>query len=192
MSTSASPVKEVAHKPSPGAPVSDAPAAEMSPVSVHQRVEVPVDAAIADAVDWQRLWLAAQRSAWRSLALIPIGAGIETPRLAAVLAEVGRLHTSGIIVAWDATKVSLSTLKSELSALAESARAAERAIVALPQLTDNPACLEIARATDAVIFCVGLGESKTREAEQVAREVGPGKILGAAVIRRKKGHHGHQ
>lgn len=192
MSTSVAPVKEVAHKPLPDAPVSDAPAAELSPVSVHQRVEVPVDAAIADAVDWQRLWLAAQRSAWRSLALIPIGDGIETPRLAAVLAEVGRLHTSGIIVAWDATKVSLSTLKSELSALAESARAAERAIVALPQLTDNPACLEIARATDAVIFCVGLGESKTLEAEQVAREVGPGKILGAAVIRRKKGHHGHQ
>lgn len=152
----------------------------------HARQVVRVDAGVADSVDWQRLWLAAQRTAWKTLALIPIGEGLATPRLAAALAEVGRRHLGGTVVALDATKVSLSTLRSELSALTESARCAERAIVALPPLLGSPACLEIARAADAALLCIELGSSAAAEAEQILEEVGRLRVIGSVIVRRRK------
>lgn len=157
-----------------------------APAKPHATVTEVVDAHVADSVDWQRLWLATQRSDWCSLALIPIGEGIATPRIAVALAEVGRRHLGGTIVAWDATHVSLKTLKSELSALAESVRSAGRAIVALPPLAGSPACLEIARATDAALLCIGLGGSSIAEAEQIVEDVGRERVLGSVIVRKKK------
>jgi hypothetical protein len=139
-----------------------------------------------ESVDWQRLWLTTLRTPWRSLALVPIGPGIPTLRIAASLAEVGRHHPSGTILAHDATEVSLATLTSELSALCDRARRTDRSVVALPPLLASPAGIALARAVDALILCISLGESTVAEAEQVLAEVGRDRVLGSVIIRERK------
>ncbi len=146
----------------------------------------PAKSRVADAIDWQRLWLAAQRSAWRSLALIPIGEGISSATIAAGLASVGRRHLGGTIVACDATDVTLSTLNAHLDALAERVRCAERAIVALPPVPVSPAAVALARAADAAILCIALDESAVAEARHVMEEVGADRVLGAVIVKKRK------
>ena len=60
--------------------------------------------------DWERLWLAIQRSSWMSIALVPIGEGMDTPALAAALADVGQKHLGARVLVHDSTKVTISTL----------------------------------------------------------------------------------
>lgn len=139
-----------------------------------------------ESVDWQRLWLTTLRSPWRSLALVPIGPGIHTLRIAASLAEVGKHHPSGTIVAHDATEVSLATLTSELSALCDRARRTDRSVVALPPLLASPAGIALARAVDALILCISLGESTIAEAEQVLAEIGRDRVLGSVIVHGRK------
>lgn len=152
----------------------------------HARIEQNEDEGAAGSVEWERVWLAAQRSPWSSLALIPIGETIATPRLAASLAEVGRRHLGASVVARDATRVSLSTLKAELAALAEHARREERAIVALPPLLGSPACLELARAAGAALLCVELGSSAIAEAERILDDVGRDHVIGSIIVQKRK------
>lgn len=137
--------------------------------------------------DWERLWLAIQRTPWMSIALVPIGEGIETKRLAEALAEVGRQHLGAKVVVHDATGVAISTLQ---SAVAEIIDCEDRAIIALPPLTECPAGVELARAADAVILCIALGESTIAEAERVELDVGEGRVLGAVIIRKGGASHG--
>lgn len=142
--------------------------------------------AAEESVEWQRLWLTTLRTPWRSLALVPIGAGVPTLHIAAALAEVGKHHPGGTLVAHDATEVSLATLTSELSALVERARRTDRSVVALPPLLASPAGIALARAVDALILCISLGESAVAEAEQILAEVGRDRVLGCVIIRERK------
>ena len=89
-------------------------------------------------------------------------------------------------MAHDATEVSLATLTSELSALVERARRTDRSVVALPPLLASPAGIALARAVDALILCISLGESAVAEAEQVLAEVGRDRVLGCVIIRERK------
>ncbi len=139
-----------------------------------------------DTRDWERLWLAIQRTSWMSIALVPIGEGIETKRLAEALAEVGRQHLGARVVVHDATGVSISSLQ---SAVAEIIDCEDRAIIALPPLTECPAGVELARAADAVVLCIALGESTIAEAERVEFDVGEGRVLGAVIVRKGGASH---
>ncbi|MFO0590944.1 MAG: hypothetical protein U0441_25600 [Polyangiaceae bacterium] len=139
-----------------------------------------------ESVDWQRLWLTTLRSPWRSLGLVPIGAGVRTLLIAAALAEVGKHHPGGTLIAHDATEVSLPTLTAELAALVARARSADRSVVALPPLLESPAGIALARAVDALILCISLGDSAIAEAEQVLAEVGRDRVLGCVIIHERK------
>lgn len=151
------------------------------------------DAASRDAahgavgsVGWQRLWLSAQHTPWRSLALIPIGDGVFTPPLAGLLARVGREHRGEPLIPLDATRVSLSDVEAEIAALGERTRRGERVILALPSLLSHPPGLELARASDAAILCVALGSSSITDCVQVIEDVGRDHILGSIIVRKRK------
>lgn len=148
--------------------------------------DVPALETPADAIDWERLWLATRRRDWTSLALIPIGDDVFTAHLAAALAEVGRRHNGTAVTVIDATGVTFSDLEAELGKLAARAGCAERAILALPRLLRSPAGVALAQAADAVILCVALGSSAIAEAEQILDEVGRERVLGSVVVHRKK------
>lgn len=136
--------------------------------------------------DWERLWLAIQRSSWMSIALVPIGEGLDTPALAAALADVGQKHLGAKVLVHDATKVSLSTLR---DAVAELIDREDRCIVALSPLARSPAGVELARAADAVVLCIALGQSAIAEAEKSAFDVGNERVLGAVIVRKGAPSH---
>lgn len=138
-------------------------------------------------LEWERLWLALQRSSWMSVALVPIGAGIEAPRLAAALADVGQKHLGTKVIVHDATSVSLSTLQATLSDLFD---CEDRAIIALSPLGESPAGVEIARVADVVVLCIALGESTIAEAQRIVADVGPEHVIGAVIVR--KGGPSHE
>ena len=165
--------------------------AELEPAKAEPKAKAKIKASAdakawapaASVVDWERLWLAIQRSSWMSIALVPIGEGISTVRIAAALADVGRQHLGGKIVVDDATRVSLATLQASLSELIDRA---DRAIVALSPLSESPAGVEIARAADAVVLCLSLGESTIAEAERIMHDVGREHVIGAVIVRERK------
>ena len=137
-------------------------------------------------VEWQRLWLSTQRRPWATLALIPVGEGIPTLKLAGLLVAAGREHLSGTIIACDETNVSLSTLQTSLAEITERTHGAERVILAFPEVLQSPASLALARAADAVILCLGLGTSMIDEAERILDEVGRERVLGSVLFREMK------
>lgn len=136
---------------------------------------------------FERLWLALQRTSCMSIALVPIGEGIDTSRLASVLASVGRQHLGKDVGVLDARKVSIATLQSAVSALIDTEG---RVIIALSPLGESPAGVELSRAADAVVLCLSLGESAVAEAERVVADVGAERVLGAVIVRRGDPKHG--
>jgi hypothetical protein len=145
------------------------------------------ETAAKSRVDWERLWLATQRTEWRSLALVPVGEGISTAPIASELAEIGRTHLGGTVIAHDATKVSISSLRGELAMLSERAGCSHRALVALPPVLGSPAGLALAQAADGVILCVALGRSSIAEAQKIVAEVGRERVLGSVIVHERKG-----
>jgi hypothetical protein len=132
----------------------------------------------ADAIAWEKIWLATQRRPWRSLAVIPVGPGAFTPRVASALAEVGSRHLGLPVRVTDATGLTLSRLEAFLVELR-----ARRGIVALGPVLESPASLALARAADAVVLCLVLGESSVSSAQQTIEEVGRDRFLGSVLLR---------
>ena len=145
----------------------------VAPVSARKEV---VDG--ADAIAWEKIWLAVQRRPWRSLAVIPVGPGAFTPRVAGALAEVGSRHLGLPVRVTDATGLTLSRLETFLGEFR-----ARRGIIALGPVLESPASLALARAADAVVLCLVLGESSISAAEQTVEEVGRPRFLGSVLLR---------
>lgn len=132
----------------------------------------------ADAVAWEKIWLATQRRPWRSLAVIPAGPGAFTLGVARALAEVGSRHLGLPMRVTDATGVNLSRLEAFLSELR-----ARRGLLALGPVLERPASLALARAADAVLLCLVLGESSISGARETIDEVGRERFLGSVLLK---------
>jgi hypothetical protein len=166
-------ISEPAPAPAPARPAS---------LVVEAEARAPAAAGL-DAVALERLWLATQRARWTSLALVPVGPGVPTARLAEALSAVGTAHLGTRVAVRDCTTVSLASLQDQLARLT---RRAARVILALPRLADNPAGLVLARAADAAVLCVALGSSEIAEAEQLLAEVGKERLLGTVILGERK------
>lgn len=162
-----------------GPPDSLAPeeaALDLDPEALTSAREVDVET--ADSIAWEKIWLATQRRPWRSLAVIPVGSGAFTPRVAGALAGVGSRHLGLSMRIVDATGVTLARLESFLGEIR-----ARRGIVALGPVLESPASLALARAADAAILCLVLGESAISGAQQTIEEVGRERFLGSVLLR---------
>jgi hypothetical protein len=134
------------------------------------------------AIAWERLWLATQRRPWRSLAVIPAGVGVNTPRIARALAGVGSSHLGRSIRIADATTITLAGLEACLSACIEPREKTRRVVIALGPVLENPASLALAQAADAAILCLVLGKSSISEAERTIEEVGRARFVGSIIL----------
>lgn len=137
----------------------------------------------SSALDWQRLWLATQRRTWHTLAVIPAGGGVATPRIARALAAVGSCHLGARIKLVDATTIRLAELGACLRGLADPKERPARVILALGSVLENPPGLAVAQAADAAVLCVMLGESTLAEAERTIEEVGRARFVGSLILR---------
>ncbi len=135
----------------------------------------------ADDVDWQKLWLETQRRPWKTLVVIATAKGAPTVRVAQALAVVGFHHLGKAITVIDATVLTLGVLETRLSEMSSRKGRGEIVIVATGPVLDSPASLAFARATEAALLCVAIGD-RIETAEKTVDEVGRTRFLGSIIV----------
>jgi hypothetical protein len=140
------------------------------------RPEAPGDAA------WQKIWLAAQRSDWRSLAIVSAEKGRSTVGVAQMLLRVGWQHRGLPMGLADLRNVPLSHIDAAISQVKAHVDNGDRVIVALGSIFDNPTTVALAQAVDRVLLCVTLGETSGANAEQTVAEIGKERFIGTIIL----------
>jgi hypothetical protein len=138
--------------------------------------------------DWQRLWLATQlnKRPWRSLALVPGGAGMP-PRfmemIAISLSRTGMTHLQQSIHIADATQVGLEDLNDFFAEVSRcTSNRADRVVIALAPLADNVTSVSIAQACDCALLCILRGFTETKRVKQTIAEVGAKRFIGSVMF----------
>jgi hypothetical protein len=135
--------------------------------------------------EWQRLWLTLDRMPWRTLALIPAGAGAPadfTLTLAVTLSRTGMSHVGTPIPVANGTQVPITQLNTFLADIRACRDGGERVIVALSSAAENPTTTAIAKEADGVVLCVMLGGMRSSDARRTIKQVGASKFLGSVII----------
>jgi hypothetical protein len=133
------------------------------------------------AIAWQRLWLSTQRRPWRSLAVIAVDEAISTADVAKELARVGASHLGSEVVFHDGSGLSLERLR---AATRTFLGGTGHVIIAVGPVLASPAALALARAADAALLCLSLGQTPVAAAARTVEEIGRERFLGAALLPR--------
>jgi hypothetical protein len=133
-------------------------------------------------VGLQELWLATQRRAWRSLAVVSASAGLPTIDSANKLAQLAWRYNGESTCVFDLFDVSLRIVEHQLREIHEQVLAGHRVFVALRSVAENPAALPIARATDALVLCVALGKTDVKSAQRTIGAIGRERFLGSILV----------
>jgi hypothetical protein len=145
------------------------------------RPEAPGDAA------WQKIWLAAQRSDWRALAIVPAEKGRSIVGVAQMLLRVGWQHRGLPMGLADLRNVPLSHIEAAISQVKAHVENGDRVIVALGSIFDNPTTVALAQAADRVLLCVTLGDTSIASAEQTVAEIGKDRFIGTVILQPNEG-----
>ena len=135
-----------------------------------------------DDVRLQRLWLAAQRREWRSLAVIGAGPGVPTIEVAELLAQLAWRYRGEPSAVIDLRDLSLRLVDYHVREVRAQVDAGGRVLVALRSIFENPTAAPIAREVDAVVLCLRLGQTEFKAADQTVAEVGRDRILGSILV----------
>jgi len=139
-------------------------------------------AASCDDVDLQRLWLGTLRHAWRTLAIIPVDAGVSTYEVARLIATLGMQHGDTVTVA-DVRAIRMHRVGAFLEAVRELVDRGDRVIFAMRSMTENLAGIPLASAAEGVILCVRFGSTPLKAIEATVEQVGKEHILGSILVR---------
>jgi hypothetical protein len=140
------------------------------------RPEAPGDA------EWQRIWLAAQRSNWRSLAIVSGGKGRSTVGVAQMLLKVGWQHRGLPMGLADLRDVPLSHIDAAISQVQAHVDNGDRVLVALGSIFENPTTVALAQAADRALLCVTIGVTAIAGAEQTVEEIGRERFIGTVIL----------
>jgi hypothetical protein len=135
--------------------------------------------------EWQKLWLAMQSRPWRSLAVVPAGAGAPpdfTVVIANTLARTGMSHLNQAFHVADATRLPLAHLVSFAEELKRYTAEGEFVLVALAPASVNPITISLAQQADAALLCVLMEEMSSTDAKKTVNRIGPSRFLGSAVF----------
>jgi hypothetical protein len=132
-------------------------------------------------VAWQRLWLATRRKAWTTLAIVPASGELSALPTARALASVGWYHLDRPVDVLDATETDLSALQEVLDDLARRRSARRITIVAVGPAGSSPVSAGIARAVDAALLALKLGD-RVADAERALEDIGAEHFLGSVLV----------
>ena len=140
---------------------------------------------VTDDIELQNLWLALHKKSWCVLAVVaasPHGSALD---VANALADAALQYEGAKPTVIDLRDVKLRFVEGEKSRLAEHRAKNEQIIVALASPDRSPAGLALARAADAAVVVVRLGETTMKNATRAADEIGRDKVVGAVIAKRK-------
>jgi hypothetical protein len=131
----------------------------------------------------QKLWLATQRRTWQSLAVVAASESVQTLPIAEMLAQIAWCYRGQPSCVFDLRDVSLRLAEYQVREAQAQADSGARVLVALRSVAENPTTLLIARAMDAVVFCVELGTTQFKAADHALDEIGRERVLGSIIVR---------
>jgi hypothetical protein len=131
----------------------------------------------------QKLWLATQRREWRSLAVLAASKGVETLPIAELLAHVAWAYRGQPSCVFDLRDLGLRLADYQMREVQAQVEAGASVLIALRSTSENPTAVPIARQADAVVLCIGMGETRFKSAERTIAEVGRDRVLGSIIVR---------
>jgi hypothetical protein len=135
--------------------------------------------------DWQQFWLTIRSRPWKSLAVVPAGAGGPpdfTLHVAVSLARTGMVHLGVPIRVADATQVPLDQLMQLSSEVKLSVAEGDLVILALGTVTESPVAVSLAQSTDYAILCVLFERMAVADCKKTISLIGAQKFMGSAVF----------
>lgn len=126
-----------------------------------------------------RLWFAALKTEWSSLAVLPAHANGSASAVAKGLAKVAAQHRDNAIKLITAQGADLAATSRVIIDLTQHVAHGGVAIVVLDSVLSNPAGIPIAMATDAALLCVELGVTDVSAAQKTVEIIGASRFLGA-------------
>jgi hypothetical protein len=136
-----------------------------------------------DHADLQRIWLGTQSRAWRTLAVVPVDAGMSSYEAANLITMLG-LHQGESVGLADLRNAELSRVGPFLELVATMVNRGQRVVFATRSITENLATIQLARAADAVILCVSIGSTPIGLVEEAIKQIGKDRFIGSMLIQR--------
>lgn len=142
---------------------------------------------VLDDVRLQKLWLATQRRKWRSLAIVGASKKVDTLIVAETLAKIAWWYRGEPSCVFDLRDLSLRLVEYQLNEVRGQVEGGALVVIALRSIFENPTTVPIAHGADAVVLCLGLGNTLVSDAESTLAEVGRDRVIGSIVLRASKG-----
>jgi hypothetical protein len=130
----------------------------------------------------QRLWLATQRRQWQTLAIASASHAVQTLPIAQILAQIGWCFHGQPTCVFDLRDLSMRLTERRVCEMDVMAQSGARVFLALRTFADNPTGLFVAKAADAVLLCVGVGDTPIRTAESTIADIGRDRVLGTILV----------
>jgi hypothetical protein len=157
-----------------GAPVNPA---SLGPAFVHHAFpSVRTDGRL------HKLWLAMQRRAWSSLAVVAASRSVDTLEIAELFAKLAWWYGGQASCVFDLRDLSFRLVEYHQREVHAQAAAGSCVVMALRPMGDNPTTIPMAHSADAVVLCVDLGKAHLKAVAQTLSAVGRGRVLGSIVL----------
>jgi hypothetical protein len=137
-------------------------------------------------VDWQRLWLSVQTRHWKSLAIVPAGAGAPPDfalTIATTLARTGMMHLGVPIQVADATQVRLANVVPFTEEVRRYQSQPDLLLLALAPIAENPVMTSLAQSADCSLLSVLFESMASADAKKTVSAIGKERFLGAVTFR---------
>jgi hypothetical protein len=135
-----------------------------------------------DDVRLQRLWLAARRREWQSLAVVAVSKSADSLPVANLLANLAWSYRGQPSCVFDLRDLSLRLVDYHMHEMRTAAEAGNIVVIALRSIFENPTAAPMARGADATVLCIDLGSAQLKAAEKTIAEIGRERVLGAIVV----------
>ena len=129
----------------------------------------------------EAVWVAAQRSGWSSLVIVPAETGLGVVPLARALAVVGSAQRGEAVDGLDLRGVPLTESRPHAERLADRSRPFRR-VALLDCPLESQAALLLATSADAALLVVERDHTTLEAARLVLERVGAQRFVGAVVI----------
>jgi hypothetical protein len=136
-----------------------------------------------DDLRLQKLWLAAERRPWRSLAVVAASESVETIQIAELLAQLAWRYRGQPSSVCDLRDLSMRLIDYQVEEMRAQVEAGTRLVVALQSIFENPTTAPVAKQTDAVVLCIAMGATRFKDAEETIAAVGRDRVIGSIVLR---------
>ncbi len=130
----------------------------------------------------QRLWFAALRKDWSSLAVLPAHPEGSAEGVARALAKVASIHKDEGVKVISARGADLSATSRLIIDMTSHVAQGGLCILVLDSVLNNPAGIPLALAADAALLCVELGEADGESARRTVDLIGSSRFVGAVTV----------